>query len=263
MPNDRERLRQTFTGDAELYDQARPCYPPALFDDLAHLAGTGGGCRVLEIGCGTGQATLPLAEQGCQIVAVELGPELASVARRKLERFPVDVLNSTFEDWPLLADPFDLVIAATSFHWVDPLVRVTKSADALRLGGALATIATRHVAGGTDEFFAQVQDCYARFNPPTMEDERLQETADIPKDGSEIERSGRFGPVTFRRHEYEKTYSTQQYLDVLRTYSGHRLLTPDNRASLLRCIGHLINTRHGGHITKRYMFELQVAHRTA
>src|SRR5688500_3190142 len=109
MTSDRERLRQTFTEDAELYDQMRPCYPPALFEDLAGLVGAGSGCRVLEIGCGTGQATLPLAEQGCQIVAVELGAELAAVARRKLEPFPVNVLNSTFEDWPLPADPFDLV----------------------------------------------------------------------------------------------------------------------------------------------------------
>jgi SAM-dependent methyltransferase len=230
---------------------------------LARLAGTGRGCRVLEIGCGTGQATLPLAEQGCEIVAVELGAELAAVARRKLERFPVDVQNSTFEDWPLPAEPFDLVIAATSFHWVDPLVRVTKSADALRPGGALATIVTEHVAGGSEEFFAQAQDCYLRFDPQTTEFHHLRETADIPEDGSEIERSGRFGPVTFRRHEYEETYSTQQYLDVLRTYSGHRLLTPDDRAGLLGCLGHLIDTRHGGHITKRYLFELQVAYREA
>src|SRR4051794_24486054 len=158
MAGDRERLRQTFTEDAELYDQARPCYPTALFEDLARLVGTGHGCRVLEIGCGTGQATLPLAEQGCRIVAVELGAELAEVARRKLARFPVEVLNAAFEDWPLPPDPFDLVIAATSFHWVDPLVRVTKSADALRLGGALATITTSHVAGGSAEFFAQAQD---------------------------------------------------------------------------------------------------------
>src|SRR4051794_25948283 len=84
----------------------------------------------------------------CVVFASD-GKSEGSVARCKLEHFPVDVLTSTFEDWPLPTDPFDLVIAATSFHWVDPPVRVTKSADALRLGGALATITTRHVAGGS------------------------------------------------------------------------------------------------------------------
>ena len=60
---DRLELRQTFNQAAERYDRARPTYPPALFDDLARLAGIGPGCRVLEIGCGTGQATVPLAER--------------------------------------------------------------------------------------------------------------------------------------------------------------------------------------------------------
>src|SRR5919109_1585311 len=86
--SDRGRLRETFNEDAELYDRARPGYPAALFDDLAALAAVGPGCRVLEIGCGTGQATLPLAERGCAITCVELGASLAGVARRKLARFP-------------------------------------------------------------------------------------------------------------------------------------------------------------------------------
>jgi len=45
------------------------------------------GCRVLEIGCGRARPTRPLAERGCTIVAVEIGPHLAALARRKLARF--------------------------------------------------------------------------------------------------------------------------------------------------------------------------------
>jgi 16S rRNA A1518/A1519 N6-dimethyltransferase RsmA/KsgA/DIM1 with predicted DNA glycosylase/AP lyase activity len=101
MSSDRERLRATFNEAAELYDRVRPGYPPALFDDLAALAGAGPGCRLLEIGPGTGQATVPLAERGCRIVAVELGEGLAAVARRNLAPFPdVEVVNAAFEDWP-------------------------------------------------------------------------------------------------------------------------------------------------------------------
>src|SRR5688572_7761630 len=85
---DAARLRVTFDEDAERYDRARPGYPSAVFDDLVELAGIGPGCRVLEIGCGTGQATVPLAERGCDIVAVELGAELAAIATRNLARFP-------------------------------------------------------------------------------------------------------------------------------------------------------------------------------
>jgi SAM-dependent methyltransferase len=111
----RERLRASFDKAAELYDRARPRYPAALFEDLADLTGIGPGSRVLEIGPGTGQATLPLAERGCRVVAVELGPDLAAVARRNLARFPtVEVVTAAFEDWPLPSEPFDLVLAATA-----------------------------------------------------------------------------------------------------------------------------------------------------
>jgi len=125
---------------------------------------------VLEIGCGTGQATVPLAERGYRIVAVELGTDMAAVARRNLAAFDaVEVVTAAFEEWPLPGEPFDVVFSATAFHWIDPAVRVSKSADALRPGGLLATVATHHIAGGTwnEAFFADIQRCYERFDPST------------------------------------------------------------------------------------------------
>jgi SAM-dependent methyltransferase len=257
----RERRRATFDQAADLYDRARPGYPRALFDDLAELTGVGAGSRVLEIGPGTGQATLPLAERGCQVVAVELGPDLAASARRKLARFPaVEVITAAFEDWPLPAEPFDLVLAATAFHWIDPAVRVVKAADALRPGGWLATITTHHIAGGDASFFAQAQTCYERWDPETPPGGvALQPAADIPQASDELDRSRRFGPARFRRYEWELDYTTAAYLDLLRTYSGHRDLDPRARSGLLGCIADLIDSRYGGQITKRYLTELRVA----
>jgi SAM-dependent methyltransferase len=177
------RLRGAFDEAAELYDRARPGYPAELFDELERQAGIGPGCRVLEIGSGTGQATLPLAERGCEIVAVELGARMAAVARRKLARFPsVEAVTAAFEDWPLPAEPFDLVLAATAWHWLDPAVRARKAAAALRPGGALATIATHHIAEGTAGFFVDVQACYERWDPETPPGLRLPRAADVPED---------------------------------------------------------------------------------
>jgi SAM-dependent methyltransferase len=264
-PTDRQRLRATFNLAADLYDRARPGYPPALFDDLAELAGVGPGCRVLEIGPGTGQATVPLAERGCRIVAVELGAELAAVARRNLARLPqARVVTAAFEDWPLPAEPFDVVLAATSFHWIDPAVRVAKAADALRPGGVLATIATHHIAGGDQEFFAQVQDCYERWDPDMPPGgARLPTAAEVPTASDELDCSGRFGPASFRRYQWEQSYSTASYLEVLLTYSGHRAMEPTAQAKLLNCIAGLIDSGYGGRISKRYLTELRIAHRQA
>jgi SAM-dependent methyltransferase len=258
---DLERLRSTFDQAAELYDRVRPRYPPALFDDLATLTGIGPGSRVLEIGPGTGQATIPLAERGCQVVAVELGAHLAAVARRNLARFPaVEVVTAAFEDWPLPAEPFDLVLAATAFHWIDPAVRVAKAADALRPGGWLATIATHHVAGGDESFFAEAQDCYTRWDPATPpEGATLPAASSIPSSSDELDRSHRFGSAEFRRYEWDRSYTTAGYRELLLTYSGHRDLGPAAQTGLLDCITRLIDTRHGGRITKRYLTELRAA----
>lgn len=260
----RERLRQTFDEDAELYDRARPGYPPALYDDLAELAGARPGSRVLELGCGTGRATVPLAGRGCLITAVEAGANMAAVARRNLAgASAVEVVTAEFESWPLPAEPFDTVLAATAFHWIDPATRVPKAADALRPGGALAVVRTQHVRGGTEEFFAEAQRCYERFDPGTKPGTRPPATADVDNadHAREVARSGRFAPTVFRRYEQDLTYTTPEYLDVLRTYSGHRALPEAARHGLLASIADLIDGGYGGRVTKRYLIELGVSRR--
>lgn len=257
-------LRETFNDDAELYDKARPGYPPALVGELARVAGLAPESRVLEVGPGTGQLTRSLAGFGCHITAVELGDAMAAVARRRLARFPrVHVRNAEFERWPLPQEPFDLVACATAFHWIDPAVRVEKAADALRVGGHLAVVVTHHVAGGTTDFFTRVQNCYERHDPATPPGVRLRPSSEIVPDTEEFESCPRLGDVRVTRFEQDITYTADQYLDVLRTYSGHRALDSTRRAGLLTCVRDLIEKGYGGRITKRYLHELILATRLA
>jgi trans-aconitate methyltransferase len=139
-------LKTTFEQVPELYDRARPNYPPQVFDDLVALARLPEAARIVEIGCGTGQGTLPLAERGFRITCVELGEQLAAVARGKLLRFPaVEVINADFETWQPERGEFEAVVAFTSFHWIAPEVRYAKAASLLRDHGTLGVVATEHV----------------------------------------------------------------------------------------------------------------------
>jgi SAM-dependent methyltransferase len=258
-------LRERFDEDAERYDRARPRYPAALYDDLFALARLTPGSRVLEIGCGTGQATGELAARGCRVLAVELGPNLAAVAARNLEPYPeVHVVVAPFEEFELPPEPFDAVVAFTSFHWIDSDVGTAKVAAALRPGGAFAVVSTEHVAGGTDPFFVDVQECYERWDPETPKGGVRLEDADdvVARIDVDPDAEGRFGRAEGRRHEVDIAYSTASYLDVLMTYSGHRAMDADARDGLLSCIAALIDGRYGGLIVKRYLHVLRVSHRT-
>ena len=127
--------RATFDEGAEGYDDARPVAPQEVFDNLVELAALKPGARVLEIGCGTGQATRPLAERGFSILAVELGANLAELARRKLAEYPeVQIVTSSFEDWDPEDELFDAVVSFNAFHWIDPDIRFSKPASVLKTG---------------------------------------------------------------------------------------------------------------------------------
>ncbi len=262
MTAGREQLRRTFDEDAERYDRARPHYPAELVADLADLAGIGPGSRVLEIAPGTGQLTVPLAAMGCTVTAVELGPALAAVARRNLASFPgANVVNSAFEDWPLPAEPFDTAVCATALHWFDPAAWVTKVADALRPGGSVATVATHHVAGGSLAFAADSQACYERWDASSQPGFQLPTAEEIPRDSRDLDESGRLARPVFRRFELDLEYTADAFVDTLRTYSNIASMAPTARDGLLSCLAGLIESRYGGRITKRYLFELRVARR--
>jgi SAM-dependent methyltransferase len=198
---DRHRLRETFEEVPELYDRARPLYPPELFDDLVAYAGLEAGSCVLEIGCGTGQATLPLAERGLEVVCVELGAGLAAIASRRLAAFPrVEVVHALFEEREAEEASLEAVVAFTAFHWVDPEAKYAKPARLLRPGGTLAVAETDHVqVEGGDPFWAEVQADYDAVVP--SEDNRPPPRPEEVDDlRGEIEETGLFTDVEARRH---------------------------------------------------------------
>jgi SAM-dependent methyltransferase len=261
VPDD-QSLRTTFNDVAELYDGARPGLPPGLLDDLVSLTGLPPNGRVLEVGCGTGRATTELARLGCHVVAVELGGALAEVARRNLESFPnAEVIVAPFEEWPLPSEPFDVITAFDAWHWLDQEIALERAATLLRPGGAIALVDGDHVAGGDTDFFHEMQDCYERFMPGTPKGMRLADADDIsPKDRG-LAAHETFDAPVFRRWIQETEYTTKTYFDLLRSFSGHIALAPDQRAALFACVEELLESRYGGRVTRATLTELCVARR--
>lgn len=266
MTGERGRLRATCDGAALLYDEVRPGYPEALFEDVASLSGVPSGGRILEIGCGTGQATLPLARRGYEVLCVELGGNLAAVAQRNLAGYPrVEVRTGGFEEYPLQEGYFDLVVSATAFHWLDPTVAYPKVGRSLKPGGAIALFWNEHVHSDASAGFCEAtQGIYAR-EAPEICDENYggpPRPEDLLDRTEEIENSGLFGPVVRRSSRWDQAYDAAGYLRVLGTYSDHRNLDAATRDRLFRGIGLLINEEFGGRIVKGYQTSLYVAQKT-
>jgi SAM-dependent methyltransferase len=227
-------LRATFDDSPELYERARPLPPVQLFDDLVALTSLEPGARVLEIGCGTGQATLPLAERGFEILAIELGASLAELARRKLAEFPcVRIVNASFEEWDPEGALFDAVVAFNSFHWIDPEVRFAKAAGVLRKGGALAVVGMRFVLhDGADPVWLTLREEYEALGLG----EPWIHLADVKDRTADFEASGCFRNVTLRRYSWAVTFSAPDYVTYLQTSSWHRALDDEVRGALFERI---------------------------
>src|SRR5258708_6546190 len=104
----RRHLGRVFDEVPELYDRVRPTYPDELFGDLVVISGIDERSSVLEVGCGTGQATRSLAAVGCMVTAVEPGTGMAALARQRLAIFSnVAVETSSFEQWDDRGRRFD------------------------------------------------------------------------------------------------------------------------------------------------------------
>jgi SAM-dependent methyltransferase len=258
-------LRGTFEQVAALYDRARPTYPTEVFDDLVEHARLPESARIVEIGCGTGQATVPLAARGFRITCVELGEQLASIARRMLLPYPaVEVINADFERWEPVRGDFDAVVAFTAIHWIAPDVRYTRAASLLRDHGKLGIVTTEHVLPPDgDDFFTDVQEDYAAVVPddPDTKAGGPKPPETIADLSEEIAASGRFRNVAARRYLWDVVYTANEYIDVLNTYSGHRALDEDTRERLLARIRRRAEARLGGRVRKTYLAMLNVAER--
>jgi trans-aconitate methyltransferase len=250
--------RFVFDEVAEQYARARPGYPAELIEDLIREAGLARGARVLELGAGPGTASVAFAGRGYMLCGLEPGPQLAELARRRLASDPdARIEVATFEQWPLDAEPFDLVFAAQAFHWIDPSVRFTKAAAALRPEGTLAIFANRPLRSAAPVDLA-IQRAYAIHAPELQS--RAVETNTRESFLGMFEREPAFTQVQCREYPWREQYSAAAYLALLQTHSDHRLLPPERSDALLRAIGGAIEA-HGGHLTIDYVCVLCWARR--
>jgi SAM-dependent methyltransferase len=245
------QIAESFGADAQRYDRARPGYP----DDLvAHVvAGSPGDDApdVLDVGCGTGVAARQFQAAGCTVLGVEPDARMADVARNR--GLPVEV--ATFEAWEPGGRTFDVVTAAQSWHWVDPAAGAVKAAQVLRPNGRLAIFG--HVYEPPAEVAEPFAAAYRRVVPDSPFGGRSARRplemyrAAYAKVADRIRETGQFGDPEQSRFDWERSYTRDQWLELLPTTGGLTRLGPGRLAEILGEVGRAIDAL-GGRFTMPY-----------
>jgi SAM-dependent methyltransferase len=263
--------RLSFGSVAELYDRSRPSYPSELVDAvLAFAPPAPAGVeaqRVLEVGPGTGKATVLFADRGVSVVGVEPSADMAALARRNCAGFPcVWIEQSEFERWHPGGAQFEVVICAQAWHWIAPGLRMEKARQALVEHGALALFWNRPLWDAC-ALAAPLREAYAATAPefgstpgpmyPASADPRSS-WGDY---GRDLDREHGFAPEPIRRYDWLCEYATGEYLDLIQTHSDHIVLPERERHALLAAVATVIDGAGGGQITLTYRTYLWLARR--
>ena len=230
-------LGATFDTVVSSYDKMRPGYVPELFETIFNYISIGEDSRVVEVGSGSGQATLPVLKTGCELIAAEYGENFSKFLMEKFKDYPkFSVKTGKFEELDFPSDSFDLVFSATAFHWVPEEIGYKKVFDMLKQGGAFARFANRPQNCKNDpELGAEIQVLY---------DEYYNAQHKI-KSGT-------------KKWFTERVFTASEYTQLLGTYSDHIAIEESIRNVFFAKIEDAIN-RHGGTITISDTMDLELA----
>lgn len=207
---------------ALIYDQVRPSYPAQLIQDIITVTNIGVNSTLLEIGAGTGKATIQFAEEGFKVHAIEIGKDMGEILKEKCHKYPnVSVEIASFEEWiPQNIDKYDMIFCAQAFHWLDVTVKYKKCYKLLKEDGHLALFWYNANGDRTEEtqvIDKKVNDIiqkYANRQSNEKKPERTAHSGVFKKDErkAEIETSGLFEILDIFQYRTEVKNNAEQYL---------------------------------------------------
>lgn len=251
-------FEKTFDNATLDYDKSRLTYVKEIYEDIFRYKPIDSDSYVLEIGLGTGKASRTILDTQCHFIGVEPGEKLADLARSRYQAYAnFSLFNQTLQDFAGSDNSFDLIYAATAFHWIPEEYGYNRVFNLLKPGGAFARFAYH---AGTDkgrtEMTEEIQEIYAKYlhtkkSPKEYGAEDARKLAEI---------AGQYGftDTVYKLYSAAKDFTADEYMALLRTYPDHMKVEEADRKMLFDGIRSAINN-HGGIMTVYYTMDLELA----
>jgi SAM-dependent methyltransferase len=220
--NVHETASKAWGESAEVYERARPEYPPGAIDFL-HEIGLSDDSDVLDLAAGTGKLTRALIAAGARVTAVEPLPAMRQMLQQRLPE--ATVMEGTAERIPAEDGFVDLVTVAQAFHWFDARPAMNEIARVLRPGGGLTAI--WNVRDESVEWMAMIGELTdgVRAGTPSHRSGNWREPFDA--DGSPFE------PLRLETFRHTQEVTRADAVDVFASRSYVASLPEDERNRLL------------------------------
>lgn len=232
-------LKGSFDKSSEHYVRARAEYPPEMTDTIVSLAGLTPSSKLLDVGCGSGQATMEFVARGYQVVAIDPAPNaIKLLAERAAEFSNLTAMTTTLEAFHP-DESFDLILCAQAFHWLEPNRVSPQIADLAAPGGHIALLwHMQDVIPASPQAALQALnqryfDQYPTMNPPEYAPEFLEVMAEI------LSRDSRVGKPEIRDWPWRREYDLESFVALYKSWSKFATLPAPQQAELEQALRNL------------------------
>ena len=219
-------LRKVFNRIPEQFDRYRPRYAPELFRDLIAYAAVSPESTVLELGPGTGQATDPILDTGCDYNCIEIGENLAAKMVEKYgyrENFHIVVDDFITHDYG--DRRFDLIYSAATIQWIPEEIAFRKTFDLLKPGGVLAMMSVQSDYRASNvALYEKIQEVYKAHFRPAVE---------YPHRNFRYDHAVEYGYVDYEERRYSQTrvLDVENYVNYTGTHCDHLVIPEPHRTA--------------------------------
>ena len=255
-------LNWTFDTVADTYEKLRPGYVDELYQAIFEYKPICGTRRVVEVGIGGGQATLPILQTGCNLTAIDYGENFCEICREKFKEYTnFSAVSGKFEDVDFNCE-YDLIYSASAFHWIPEEIGYKKVYDMLKNDGVFARFANHPyrdkgkpaLSEKIDRIYADYYYKYYNKEPETP----VEYTEQQAYERALIAEKYGFTDIQYKLFYRTHTFTAKEYITLLGTYSDHIAIEETIRNEFFSKIEDAIN-RHGGEITIYDTIDLQLA----